>query len=71
MPVRRIDHARVVLTGSQYSYFVNDHKQSFRRDDLPDDGAAAVRTTDPERLWELESSRRLRLRQVLFSDLHE
>ncbi|KZW02187.1 hypothetical protein EXIGLDRAFT_665525 [Exidia glandulosa HHB12029] len=54
-----------------YSYFVNDHKQAFRRDDFPDDGAPAIRTTDPEKLWSLEFARRTRLRQVLFPDLHE
>ncbi|EJD47765.1 protein prenylyltransferase [Auricularia subglabra TFB-10046 SS5] len=54
-----------------YSYFVNDHKQSFPYDDLPGDGAPDERTTDPNRLWELETNRRKRLRQVLFPDLHD
>ncbi|KAH7104421.1 protein prenylyltransferase [Auriculariales sp. MPI-PUGE-AT-0066] len=54
-----------------YSYFVNDHKQSYRRDDLPHDAAPSVHTNDPDHLWALETARRQRLRQVIFPDLPE
>ncbi|KAF8708355.1 Glycosyl transferase family 41, partial [Rhizoctonia solani] len=55
----------------EHTFFVTDHKQSFREDDQENALALRGRTPTNELIWKFEEIRRHKLRKTLFPDIHD
>ncbi|GAB1519259.1 hypothetical protein RhiTH_002325 [Rhizoctonia solani] len=60
-----------ILPFHTHTFFVTDHKQSFREDDQENALALRGRTPTNELIWKFEEIRRHKLRKTLFPDIHD